>query len=109
MGKQRRKEIEQQKAREARKAEKGKKKARLLQEPNLQRTIGKDQYQKTILIVSEGTNTEPSYFKCFRNPNVNIYPIGIGKSTVKLVKEVESILRNRFKNKKNICKRWKRK
>lgn len=100
MSRQRRKDIEQQKAREDRKATRKSKKSHLMEEPSLVREPGTEQYKKRILVVSEGENTEPTYFNKFRIANVIVHPVGVGKSTVKLVKEVPSILKNRFKGKK---------
>lgn len=47
--------------------------------------------KRRILIVAEGENTEPSYFKQFRIPGVNIFPYGTGRNTLSLVDEVEPI------------------
>src|SRR6218665_853828 len=43
----------------------------------------------TILIVCEGKNTEPSYFKQFRLSSAAIKPVGIGYNTTSLVKKAE--------------------
>ncbi len=41
--------------------------------------------KKTILIVCEGENTEPSYFNQFRVSSVTVKPIGTGYNTISLV------------------------
>lgn len=45
----------------------------------------------TILIVCEGENTEPSYFKQFRLTSATINPIGEGYNTVSLVERADRI------------------
>lgn len=46
--------------------------------------------KKRILIVGEGIHTEPSYFEKFREPDVFVMPIGLGKGTLRLVNDVEA-------------------
>lgn len=45
----------------------------------------------TILIVCEGVNTEPSYFKKFRLSSATIKPIGEGYNTVSLVERAKQL------------------
>lgn len=47
--------------------------------------------KKRILVVGEGVNTEPSYFKQFREPGLQVVAIGKGEGTRKLVHSIESI------------------
>lgn len=54
-------------------------------EPNLERAAPQMVEKPTILIVCEGKNTEPSYFKQFRLSSATIKPIGEGYNTVSLV------------------------
>lgn len=53
--------------------------------------------RKIILIVCEGTKTEPNYFLAFRdylnNPTINILPIGVAKNTLSLVEEAIELKR----------------
>jgi hypothetical protein len=44
-----------------------------------------------ILIVCEGQNTEPSYFRQFRLSSADIAPIGVGYNTVSLVEKAEAL------------------
>lgn len=60
-------------------------KARKRAEPNLERVAPQMLTKPTILIVCEGKNTEPSYFKQFRLSSATIKPIGEGYNTVSLV------------------------
>ena len=60
-------------------------KARKRAEPNLERAAPQMDVKPTILIVCEGENTEPSYFKQFRLSSATIKPIGEGYNTVSLV------------------------
>ncbi len=55
-------------------------------EPKIQRIEPFKQEKPTILIVCEGENTEPSYFKQFKLSSATIEPIGEGYNTVSLVK-----------------------
>jgi len=53
--------------------------------PNLERKEPLLSERPTILIVCEGENTEPSYFKQFRLSSATIKPVGEGYNTVSLV------------------------
>lgn len=97
MGRQRKKDIRERTEREARRP--GRKKGAIFQEPDLQRKSGSVRYYRSILIVAEGKNTEPSYFKQFRIPNVSIVTVGTGLSTCRMVREVESIVSSKYRNK----------
>ena len=55
-------------------------------EPNLERATPKLDEKPLILIVCEGVNTEPSYFKQFRIASAIIEPVGEGYNTISLVK-----------------------
>lgn len=62
--------------------------------PVLSRDVApKQEIKKRILIVSEGINTEPSYFQQFRVPGTDVKTIGKGEGTRKLVGEVERVLK----------------
>lgn len=62
----------------------------------LSRPRNKKDPKKIVLIVCEWENTEPSYFKCFRNKyglrNLKIIPKGIGCVTRSLIKEARKLL-----------------
>lgn len=53
--------------------------------PDLERPTPKLNKKPTILIVCEGTNTEPSYFNQFRLSSARIISVGEGYNTVSLV------------------------
>jgi len=55
-------------------------------EPLLERAEAKILEKPTILIVCEGENTEPSYFRQFKLSSATIRPIGEGYNTISLVK-----------------------
>ena len=55
-------------------------------EPLLERTEAKILEKPTILIVCEGENTEPSYFRQFKLSSATIKPVGEGYNTISLVK-----------------------
>ncbi|KAA6317412.1 hypothetical protein EZS27_032427, partial [termite gut metagenome] len=55
------------------------------EEPSLRREKPFLRETPIILIVCEGKNTEPSYFKQFRLPTATIKPVGEGYNTVSLV------------------------
>ena len=99
MGVKRRKDIEQEAARAARKQERKSRKAALAQEPNLERTEGTEPLKKKIILFAEGKNTETSYFKQFNSSLVTIETVGTGKSTCKLVNEAIILLQSKYKNK----------
>lgn len=65
--------------------------------PILKREEVSQETHKQILIVSEGKNTEPSYFEQFKEPGVTIVPVGLGKSTGTLVKAVASVIEQKQK------------
>lgn len=54
-------------------------------EPTFERAEPKLVEKPTILIVCEGENTEPSYFKQFRLTSATIKPVGQGFNTISLV------------------------
>lgn len=54
-------------------------------QPTFERNVPKLIEKPTILIVCEGENTEPSYFKQFRLSSATIKPIGEGFNTISLV------------------------
>ena len=54
-------------------------------EPLLERAEAKILEKPTILIVCEGENTEPSYFRQFKLASATIKPIGEGYNTISLV------------------------
>ena len=41
----------------------------------------------SFLIVSEGVETEPNYFRAFRMATVDVVPVGLGVSALRLVKK----------------------
>jgi hypothetical protein len=49
----------------------------------------------TILIVCEGTKTEPSYFEQFRLASATIKPVGTGFNTITLVQKASELARER--------------
>lgn len=100
MSKVRRKDAKQEKERKERKAALKARKDKIKEEPILERPLGTEKSPKKILIISEGVNTEPTYFKHFKLPNIIIEPIGTGLSTTRLVEEAEGMLKNKYKNKK---------
>ena len=100
MSKVRRKDAKQEEERKARKVALKARKDKIKEEPILERPLGTEKSPKKILIISEGINTEPTYFKHFKLPNIIIEPIGTGVSTTRLVKEADSLLKNKYKNKR---------
>lgn len=62
-------------------------KARRRGEPLLERLAPTKEVKPTILIVCEGANTEPSYFKQFKLTSATIKALGNGKNTLSLVKQ----------------------
>lgn len=60
-------------------------KAKRRAEPTNERTAPALVEKPTILIVCEGENTEPSYFRQFRLSSATIKPVGEGYNTVSLV------------------------
>lgn len=53
--------------------------------PTLGRPIAVMEEKPTILIVCEGQNTEPSYFRQFRLSSAIVVPVGEGRNTISLV------------------------
>lgn len=68
--------------------------------PNIGRNSPKKEVKKTFLIVCEGENTEPSYFRQFKMPTINIVPVGTGCNTVSLVQEAEKLQKENIKKSK---------
>ena len=62
-------------------------KAKRRAEPILERAVPVKLEKPTILIVCEGKNTEPSYFRQFKLTSATIKAIGDGFNTISLVKE----------------------
>lgn len=62
-------------------------KARRRAEPVLERTVPAKVEKPTILIVCEGKNTEPSYFRQFKLTSATIKAIGNGYNTTSLVNQ----------------------
>lgn len=100
MGKVRRKDAKQKEERKDRKAALKARKDKIKEEPILERPLGTEKSPKKILIISEGVNTEPTYFEHFRLPNIKLERVGTGKSTTRLIEEADSLLKNKYKNKK---------
>ena len=61
-------------------------KAKRRREPTLARSKATISEKPTILIVCEGENTEPSYFRQFKLSTATIKPIGEGYNTISLIK-----------------------
>lgn len=62
-------------------------KARRRGEPLLERLAPTKEIKPTILIVCEGVNTEPSYFKQFKLTSATIKALGNGNNTLSLVRQ----------------------
>lgn len=81
----------QAKEHQARQAHKEKlrsaKRAKRNEAPVLERDAPIRPLLRQFLIVSEGVNTEVSYFQQFRLPNVKVVPIGTGYNTISLVEK----------------------
>ena len=60
-------------------------------EPNLKRTAPQLKENPLILIVCEGKNTEPSYFRQFRLSSATIEAVGEGHNTVSLIKRAKQL------------------
>jgi hypothetical protein len=54
----------------------------------------KIELQKSFLIICEGTNTEPEYFKSFAQGNIAVETYGVGRSKTALVKHIITYLHN---------------
>lgn len=74
---------------EAKQREREQRKANRKKEPNLEREEAILQEKPTILIVCEGENTEPSYFRQFRLSSAKINPVGEGYNTISLVERAK--------------------
>jgi hypothetical protein len=66
-------------------------KARRKGEPILDRKKPFIEEKPTLLIVCEGQNTEPSYFRQFRLTSAKIIPLGIGSNTISLVNKTADL------------------
>lgn len=66
-------------------------KAKRRQESQLERNIPSKIEKPTILIVCEGENTEPSYFRQFRLSSATIKAVGEGYNTISLVQRAVAI------------------
>lgn len=60
-------------------------------EPILERNEPSKFEKPTILIVCEGENTEPSYFRQFKLSSATVKPVGEGYNTVTLVKRAKQL------------------
>jgi hypothetical protein len=60
-------------------------KERMRKTPSLNRSMPSIPKKKKILIVCEGENTEPSYFRQFRLATATVHPVGEGYNTESLV------------------------
>jgi hypothetical protein len=54
--------------------------------PDLERAVSTREERPTILVVCEGVNTEPGYFRKFRLSSADIKAVGEGYNTISLVK-----------------------
>ena len=70
---------------------KSNKKAKVSATTNLKRKSATLSIKKRILVVGEGVNTEPSYFRQFREPGLQVVAVGMGESTRKLVNDIERV------------------
>lgn len=70
---------------------KSNKKAKVSATTDLKRKSATRSVKKRILVVGEGVNTEPSYFKQFREPGLQVVAVGMGESTRKLVNDIERV------------------
>ncbi len=59
-----------------------------------QRKVNNREIRKVFLIVCEGTQTEPNYFRSFRVPKEVIEIKGIGKSPRQIIEEADSMNQN---------------
>ncbi len=66
-------------------------KAKRRQEPQLERNEPNKIEKPTILIVCEGENTEPSYFRQFRLSSATIKAVGEGYNTISLVQRAVAL------------------
>lgn len=65
-------------------------------EPTLERGEANITEKPTILIVCEGENTEPSYFRQFKLSSATIKPVGEGYNTISLVKRAIQLSKEKF-------------
>lgn len=65
-------------------------------EPTLERGEANITERPTILIVCEGENTEPSYFRQFKLSSATIKPVGEGYNTISLVKRAIQLSKEKF-------------
>ena len=88
---------------EARKKHKEQLKSNKRTAPGLERSIANldEKITKSILIVCEGKNTEPSYFNQFEIPSLTIKTVGTGHNTISLVDKAED-----FANQKKYDQVW---
>lgn len=77
------------------------KKRQIAHEPELGRPAPTKEMLRQLLIITEGKNTEPSYFSQFHQPTVHLVPVGVGDHTCSLVRRVAKI-RNEEERAKNI-------
>jgi len=75
--------------------------ARRIKEPKIARRKGSLDTRPNILIVCEGQNTEPGYFKMFRLASAKVEVVGTGYNTLSLVKRAIVL-----KNKHNYTQVW---
>ena len=79
----------------ARKKHKELLKAKRRREPSLDRNKPVKTEKPTILIVCEGKNTEPSYFRQFKLSSATIEPVGEGYNTISLVNRTIQLSREK--------------
>jgi len=85
------KKAEEQAKLEQRRAERREMKRRKRQSENLERIEPEKEEQKSILMVCDGKNTEPSYFESFKNLTLDITIVGEGYNTISLVKRTKQL------------------
>lgn len=64
-------------------------------EPTLERPEPQKDKKPTILIVCEGKNTEPSYFRKFKLSTITVEAIGEGYNTISLVERAGQLAQNK--------------
>ncbi len=72
----------------------------------LSRKQGSRLIKRTFLIISEGVNTEPEYFKAFRLTTATVKTIGQAKNTTGLVKKAIGIKEAELKKGKKYDQYW---
>lgn len=80
---------------EARKKNRELLKAQRRKGPKLGRNVPSEVEKPTILIVCEGKNTEPSYFRQFKLSSADVKPIGEGYNTLSLVERAKVLSERR--------------